>query len=433
VYLQKTCPEHGDFRVRIWQGEEPVYQTWARPKVPSCPTKCATEVNRGCPFDCGLCPEHRQHTCCVLLEVTQRCNLKCPVCFAAAGKDQEADPSMAVIEGWYRMLLASGGPYNIQLSGGEPTVRDDLPEIVALGRSLGFDFIQINTNGLRLATDGAYVKQLKAAGLSCVFLQFDGTNDVIYETLRGAPLLDIKLQAIRRCAEEKLGIVLVPTLAPGVNTGDIGNIIQFAIDAMPAVRGVHFQPVSYFGRYPQQPKDDSRLTIPELIREIEKQTAGKMKAANFHPPGGENAYCSFNATFVLMEDGELKTWNKGNQEKCCCQPVAKEGAAKAQAFVAKQWTMPQKLTKTVLPATGGIGRTKNRNAINVDSFDVFLERVQNYTLAISGMAFQDAWNLDLERLKECFIHVVSSDNKIIPFCAYNLTDRQGHTLYRGRR
>ncbi len=424
IYLDKTCPEHGHFRTRIWQGE-PAYHAWARPKPPSQPPVCATKEERGCPFDCGLCPEHRQHTCCVLLEVTQRCNLGCPVCFASS-RNKGDDPDISVIEGWYRMLLASGGPYNIQLSGGEPTMRDDLPRIIALGRSLGFNFMQLNTNGLRLAEDDTYVKSLKAAGLDCVFLQFDGTKDAIYEQMRGAPLLAKKMTAIRRCAEGGLGVVLTPTLAPGVNTDNIGAILQFAIDNMPAVRGVHFQPVSYFGRYPQPPADGSRLTIPEVIREIERQTGGRMKAADFHPPGGENAYCSFNGNFVLMPDGQLKSRGQAQGGKCCSSPVGNgAGAANARDFVARQWAAASGTGETACCAGTAGDATK-------DSFDEFLERITIYTLAVSGMAFQDAWSLDLERLKECFIHIVSQDGKLIPFCAYNLTSSRGQALYRGR-
>lgn len=423
VYLDKTCPEHGHFRTIIWRGD-PAYQSWSVPKLPSRPPICGTQVNQGCPFDCGLCPEHRQHTCCVLLEVTKRCNLDCPVCFAEACATDH-DPDLATIENWYQLLLDSGGPYNIQLSGGEPTMRDDLPEIVALGRKLGFSFIQLNTNGLRLAKDPDYVKKLKEAGLSCVFLQFDGTEDEIYEKLRGQGLFAEKQAAITNCAKEELGVVLVPTLVPGVNTQNIGMILQYAMERMPTVRGVHFQPISYFGRYPQAPSDEDRITIPEVIRKMVNQSHGKFKIRDFTPPMGENAYCSFHGNFVVMDNGEVKSWTKASAG--CCQPqIAADGAKKAQAFVAKHWATPQRGEKQK--------KTDERsNNMNVHSLDAFLDRVENYSFCISGMAFQDVWNLDLERLRECFIHVVSPDQRIIPFCAYNLTDKQGKPLYRTLR
>ena len=155
-----------------------------------------------------------------------------------------------MVRSWYEALLASGHPSNIQLSGGEPTLRDDLPEIVALGRAMGFRFIQLNTNGLRLARDPSFVERLKEAGLASVFLQFDGTHDEIYRALRGGPLLEAKLKAIHHCEQQELGVILVPTLVPRINTNDIGTIIRFALENIRVVRGVHFQPVSYFGRYP---------------------------------------------------------------------------------------------------------------------------------------------------------------------------------------
>ena len=128
-----------------------------RPKTPSFPKNPFTEIKQGCPYDCGLCPDHRQQSCCVLLEVTQRCDLRCPVCFADAAHNPSPDLSLSEIGVWYERLLAAGGPFNIQLSGGEPCVRDDLPEIIRLGRSHGFTFFQLNTNGLRLARDAAYL------------------------------------------------------------------------------------------------------------------------------------------------------------------------------------------------------------------------------------------------------------------------------------
>lgn len=265
VYLVKRCETHGTFEVIVWRGE-PAHSAWVRPKTPTAPEHPLTPVEQGCPFDCGLCPEHRQQTCTALLEVTQRCNLHCAFCFAAqfdgaAETGQVSpDPDLATLEGWYRGLLRASGPCNVQLSGGEPTLRDDLPAIVALGRELGFDFIQVNTNGLRFAHDPDYVAALKTAGLASVFLQFDGAEDTIYRRLRGRPLLAEKEAALAACAAHGLGVILVPTLVPGVNVHAIGDIVRFGLAHAPTVRGVHFQPVSYFGRYPTPPTDEDRIT-----------------------------------------------------------------------------------------------------------------------------------------------------------------------------
>ena len=425
VYLEKNCELHGHFCTAIWRGT-PAYEQWAVAKQPTHPPVCDKKVEKGCPFDCGLCPDHRQQSCCVLLELTDRCNLGCPICFAKSGESGD-DPSLSVIEGWLRKLLASGGPFNIQLSGGEPTLREDLPEIISMGRALGFEFFQLNTNGLRLAAEPDYAQKLKKAGLSCVFLQFDGTSDRIYEKIRGKAILAEKVAAIGRCGEQGLGVVLVPTLVPGVNTDCIGEIIQWGLKQSPVVRGVHFQPISYFGRYPQAPGDADRFTLPELMRAIELQTDGMMKANDFRPPGGENAYCSFHGNYVILPDGKLLVLTAENS-RGCCQPAGGMGGAKqAQDFVAKRWTLPDKKVGAVSSIAAC-----DCPGVNVGSLDLFLDRVERHSFCVSAMGFQDAWTLDLDRLRECLIHVVSPSGSLVPFCAYNLTSQSGQGLYRRR-
>ena len=420
IYLVKTCPQHGRFSTIIWRGLAS-YTRWGaatHAKVPA--PVCETPVARGCPFDCGLCPEHRQHSCCVLLEVTQRCNLRCPVCFAAAGA-QHADPDLAEIRQWLTLLQAHGSALNIQLSGGEPTVRNDLPQIVALVRSMGFDFVQINTNGIRLAKDAAYAKRLADAGLDCVFLQFDGLSDASYRQIRGIDLVARKQAAIERCRDLGLGVVLVPTLVPGVNIEEIGAIIDFAAQNTPCVRAVHFQPISYFGRYPSAPRDSDRITLPEVMGEIERQTAGRVLASSFNPGSAENAYCSFNGSFYV--DAAQQIHPTQSRASCGCGAPPKAADARdavkhARQVVAAQWVRPaQPSPSTCCPG------------VSVVSFDTFLAE-RRRSLSISGMAFQDAWTLDLERLRDCFIHVVSPDQRVIPFCAYNLSAASGQTLYR---
>ena len=182
VWLERTCPEHGQVVALIWRGP-PDYDEWrAAGSGPSCGDPAE---NPDCPTACGLCASHVRQTCCVLLEVTARCDLECPICFASARQRSAPDPSIDEIEGWFRRVLERAPGGNVQLSGGEPTVRDDLPQVVALGRSLGVSFLQLNTNGLRLATDDGYAQTLAAAGLQTVFLQFDGVDDAAYLALRG--------------------------------------------------------------------------------------------------------------------------------------------------------------------------------------------------------------------------------------------------------
>jgi 7,8-dihydro-6-hydroxymethylpterin dimethyltransferase len=416
--LRKECPEHGWFQAVIWRGR-PDYHSWQRPKTPARPRLPRVDCAAGCPRDCGLCPEHRQHTCTALIEVTRRCDLHCTYCFADGGNDRLSDPDLAEILQSYLQLLRASGPCNIQLSGGEPTLRDDLPEIVSLGRALGFEFIQVNTNGLRLARDPGYAGVLKQAGVASVFLQFDGLEDAVYEKLRGRPLLQEKQRAVEHCVRHGLAVILVPTLVPGVNDRQIGAILDFGLQHSPTVRGVHFQPVSYFGRIPAAPNDEMRITIPEILQEIEAQTQGSIRLENFKPPGCENAYCSFHGNFVLLEDGELLPITR--HTPCCTPEAAEVGAQKARRFVSRSWALPP--IKEIEPAAGAA-------TPSLGGWDRVLERARAHTFCISGMAFQDAWNLDLERLKDCCIHVARPDGRLIPFCAYNLTDSHGRALYR---
>jgi hypothetical protein len=435
VFLVKRCPEHGEFRTVIWRGLAS-YRRWLeRGSRAATPPVAETAVHQGCPYDCGLCPDHRQHSCCVLLEVTQRCNLRCPVCFAGAGANDSAgsDPSLDEIDAWIECLRAHGSTVNIQLSGGEPTMRDDLPAIIRRIRAQGFSFIQVNSNGLRLARETGYAAQLADAGLDCVFLQFDGVTDAAYQRIRGARLFKTKQQAILNCAEAGLAVVLVPTLVPGVNVGEIGAIVDFALARVPAVRAVHFQPISYFGRYPQAPTDHQRITLPEVMAEIERQTGGRVRVCDFGPGTSEHALCSFVGKFEIDGAGRMRSARRASaccgtaldgiaedsESGCGCGKPAADNAPQSRRIVAMRWAANARQA-TLADSPPGV---------DVSSFDAFLA-ARGHTLSISGMAFQDAWTLDLERLRECFIHVVSPDRRVIPFCAYNLTAMSGESLYR---
>ena len=431
VQLVKTCPEHGEFRTVIWNGR-PSLREWQRPKTPVLLRPFLQETLRGCPFDCGLCREHRQRSCTVLLEVTRRCNLHCAVCFAGSHPGDAVDPGLEEIRGWYQRALSMASGSNIQLSGGEPTVRDDLPEIVAAGRKIGFGFIQLNTNGIRLATDTGYMKALKDAGLASVFLQFDGTDDAVHLKLRGRGLADVKRRAIDACAGHGVGVVLVPTLVPGVNTHQIGSLLQLAIGLSPAVRGVHFQPVSYFGRYPQPINGASRITLPELMAAIEHQSAGMFKAADFRPPGCENAWCSFHADYIILPGGTARRLQASSPLSGCCTPIpAEEGALRTMAHVSRQWAGPNSGTAGPdSPTAGDPGCVSDSPSGGPMRLDDFLDRARSHTFTVSAMAFQDVWTIDLERLRDCCIHVLDPRRGLVPFCAYNVTAVDGRALYR---
>ena len=437
VFLVKECGDHGSFRTVIWRGE-PSMAEWRRPKDPVHPDLCYGTVEKGCPFDCGLCNAHEQLPCSVLLEVTDRCNLHCAVCFADSGRGEAEDPSLENISWLLERAMAAAGPCNLQLSGGEPTLRDDLPEIVEVARRIGYSFIQVNTNGLRLASDKVYGRRLQAVGLSSVFLQFDGVDDEIYRSLRGRALLDQKLRAVKNCGETGLGVVLVPTLVRGVNTGSVGAIVRQALQLAPTVRGIHFQPVSYFGRFPEQSGDEGRFTLPELMRCLEEQTGGLVKVTDFSPPGCEHAHCSFHATYMHSAEGGLRPIGAAKGDSCYSADIGTGGVRRTVETVSRRWTLPSAAPFISRPplseetsCCGGSSPDVTRVEGLLD-LDVFLQEIATRSFTISAMAFQDADNLDLERLRGCCISVISPDGMLVPFCAYNLTSREGKGLYRRR-
>ncbi|HWR03726.1 MAG TPA: radical SAM protein [Humidesulfovibrio sp.] len=418
VWLTRVCPEHGPCEAVIWRGA-PEFASWRRPKTPSTPPSLQTNPDQGCPFDCGLCAEHGQHTCTAVLEVTARCNLRCPVCYASAGETHAPDPPLNALAERLRLLRRDAGACNLQLSGGEPTLREDLPQLIALARPLGFGLVQLNTNGLRLGAEPGYAETLASAGLQSVFLQFDG-SDAASQVLRGRPLQQAKLDALDACARAGLGVVLVPTLLRGVNDQLLGDILRLALSRAPTVRGVHFQPAATFGRFAPEQSEERRLTLPEVLSLLVEQSQGQLRAQDFHPPCCEHERCSFSARFAV-QGGRLAPILEGG----CCEsgPLqAAEGARRAKASVAGQWAAaPQPF------AAQPLGNCNLKG----DDFERFLaERGAHKRFSISCMAFQDAASLDIERVRGCCIHTQAPDGRLIPFCLYNLTAADGTPLYR---
>ena len=207
VYLRKTCPQHGTFQTIVWRGA-PALGSWVRPKTPAYPRNPATAVERGCPFDCGLCPDHRQHTCTALLEVTQRCDLRCPVCFANAGGPAERDPQLTVIETWYQSLLQAGAVQRPVVGRRAVRARRSTGDRGA-GPLLGFRFIQVNTNGLH---DILLPGTAQKGGSSC-FLQFDGPTTRSISPVR--PAFWSRNGGRRGLLQVGIGVILVPTPVPG--------------------------------------------------------------------------------------------------------------------------------------------------------------------------------------------------------------------------
>ena len=390
VYLLKACPEHGDFQVPVWRGKLD-FQSWCIDADP-----LSELQGLHCPENCGICPEHDNGSCCVLLEVTKRCNLHCRFCFADGGREEQ-DPHLSLLKDSVRDIVRQCGHPLLQISGGEPTMRNDLPELVRFAKESGCSYVQLNTNGIRLAQDPIYVQALKDAGLDIVFLQFDGTTDQIYRNLRGQPLLSLKMEAIRNCSTQGIGVTLVPTVVTGVNDQNLGDLIRLAQSLVPGVRGIHFQPVSYFGRYGKSPRDKDRYTLDQLMADIHQQSGIPMES--FQPSRCDHPRCGFHACFLIEKDGSLKSLGTHSAGKRGCAKDNRE-------YVARHWIRP--------PAEPAPDLSREMD------FDTFLYRIRQESLTLSAMACQDAMNLTIERLHRCSLHVYQ-DGSVKPFCASYLT------------
>ena len=394
ILLEKSCPEHGDYRVPVWQGRLD-WESWLLGTPP-----LAADAGLRCPGSCGLCPEHEIGSCCVLLEVTERCNLCCRFCFARGGEGAR-EPGLDELKDAIREIVRQCGSPLLQLSGGEPTLRDDLAELVRFAKEAGCSYVQLNTNGLRLAREPAYARRLAEAGLDIVFLQFDGTREEIYETLRGAPLLELKKEAIRVCGEARIGVTLVPTVVRGVNDDDLGGIVSFACARAPAVRGVHFQPVSYFGRYPGKPEEAERYTLDRLMADLGEQAGIPLES--FMPSRCDHPLCGFHASFLIEPQGALRPLSS------IAHSAHSRGCEKDnREYVARHWRCAPEEPRPAGLSSDGM------------DFDAFLYRLRHESMTLSAMAFQDAMNLNIERLHRCSLHVYDR-GRIKPFCAKYLT------------
>lgn len=422
IYLTKTCPEHGNQKVLIWS-DASTYRDWTKNSSYAPKYSDGAEVNKGCPFDCGYCSDHRGTSCTAVIEVTQKCNMKCNVCFASADHTG-TDLSIEKIKEMINYTADTQGFCSLQLSGGECTLREDLPDIVKYAKGIGFKHIQINTNGIRISNDLDYTKKLKEAGADLIYLGFDGVTDDIYRKVRNKEMLQIKKACIENCKIAGIGVMLVPVIIKDINDTQVGKIIEFAKAYIPTIKGVHFQPASQFGRYEvSDAVSENRYTIPDLLADLKTQTDGEICPCQVLPRKKMSAYCSFSSAYYLDENNKLVPLTKreeGNSlpvvSSCCSTKDSKMHtfARKTNDFTERFWKQ-----NTANP--------KNKET----KLGKFNNRLNEYSFVVSAMPFQDVWNVDLDRIRSCCVSVIDESLKTIPLCLYYLTDINGNKLYRG--
>ncbi len=375
---------------------------------------------------------------------TQGCNFTCPYCHNPHLVRFFGLP-VSETEVWEFLRKRRGLLDGLVISGGEPTLHPDLPELVRAARAL-FPAVQLNSNGLLLAERPGLAEALAKAGLSWVFLQFDGTKDAIFTALRGRPLLRQKLAAIEACKRAGLAVVLVPTVAAGINEHNLGDLLRLAISHSPTVRGLHLQPMTGSGRN-RLANEAEPLTLPEVLQAICAQSKGLMRPEHAAPPGCEHERCSFHCRYRLTSSGALLPLR--GESPCCGMPDAGPDTAPPAQSSSRQ-ALP--LGRTEQPLNQPLHQEDSafagmRRAVDTilrvwqpaqqgeasgpgDAFDAFIRKARGEMFSITCMAFQDARSVDLERLKGCCVHVYAPPARLIPFCAYNLTSLDGRPLHR---
>lgn len=436
VYFRKSCPTHGVREDFVCSDV-----TWfdrAGPVTPGkLPRRFGTAVQRGCPYDCGLCTEHEQHTCIALLEITDNCNLTCPMCFAGSAPGRSHVSLPRCLSAIDRLVQVEGRPEVLQLSGGEPTIHPQFLSILAYACEQPIDVVMLNTNGVRLAKDRRFLDAVAAHRDRVeVYLQFDGLGDRQHELLRGQSLFQTKLHAIDALAEVGLKCTLVCTLQQDVNEDQVGELIRFAA-MRPHVTGVSFQPATYTGRYFLPEQLERRITFPDVVHAAETQTHGILAADDFlplpcaHPNAHTLAYLYRDGTQLiplnrfleieqnldLLANGIVFTRQRAKQligeliSRSCCGSGDCCGDLSATA-----------------PATSIIGSSDSLEAVADSFFRKALQGQlqQSDLLRITITTFMDAYNFDLRQLMKSCVHHLLPTGHLIPFSAYNVLYRDGH-------
>ncbi|MEM1635376.1 MAG: radical SAM protein [Thermosphaera sp.] len=454
VYIRRVCPEHGEIE-ELYYGDVAFYKKVTSWYEEGRGTRhIYTPVKTLCPFNCGLCPMHKNHTALINMVVTNRCDLSCWYCFffaEAAGYVYE--PSLEQIREMVRNIKKQGVTVAIQLTGGEPLLREDLVDIVKLLREEGVRHIQLNTNGIKFARlymeDPAkaieYARTLRSNGVNTVYLSFDGVSPTVnWKNHWEVPYI---FEVFRKAGITS--VVLVPTVIKGVNTHELGAIVKFAGRNMDIVRAVNFQPVSLTGYMKKHEREKYRITIPEVVKLLEEQTNGEIHSNAWFPVN----VSALLSRFIEGFSGEFK-FEMSNHPICGVGTyvyVERRGNnirfTPITDFVDIEGLLDYLRDKWEDLVTGSSRITTGlrllyslRKFINQEKapegFDLYkllfnivvkrsyeaLGELHYKLLFIGQMHFMDLYNYDIQRVQRCNIHYSTPDGRLIPFCAFNIFD-----------
>jgi 7,8-dihydro-6-hydroxymethylpterin dimethyltransferase len=422
VLMLKRCPEHGNERVLLADDVE--YYRKCREgfiKPPEMPLVYNTPTKWGCPYDCGLCTDHEQHSCLTLVEVTDACNLRCPTCYAGSGPERKGYRSLEHVEAMLDSVVRSEGePDIVQVSGGEPTLHPQFFDILDAAKRRPIKHLMVNTNGVRIAQDEAFVERLATymPGFE-VYLQFDSLEEAPLRDLRGADLRDIRRKALEHLNRYDISTNLVVVVKKGLNDGELGRIIDFALQ-QPCVRGITFQPVQHAGRTDGFDAARDRLTLTEVRRRILEQSdvfrAEDLIPVPCHPDSLAMAYAlkvpdpeSPSHPTVVPLTGLLdpKVLIEGRRNTIVYE---KDEHVKQAVF---------KLFSTSHSPESGV-RSLKELLCCLPQAQVPEGLGYRNLFRIVIMQFIDAHSFDVRSMKKACVTIVHPDGRLIPFDTYNL-------------
>jgi 7,8-dihydro-6-hydroxymethylpterin dimethyltransferase len=415
VFMLKRCPQHGHERVLI--ADDVDYYRRCREvfiKPPEMPLVYNTPVKWGCPYDCGLCSDHEQHSCLTLVEICDYCNLRCPVCYAASGPERQQFRDLKQIEKMLDAVVRNEGhPDVVQLSGGEPTMHPDFFAIVEMAKARPIRHLMVNTNGVRIAQEEDFAARLAEFKEDFeVYLQFDSFERGPLMQLRGADLRRIRLDALERLNRHNISTNLVVTLKKGLNDHEIGKTIDFAL-AQPCVRGVTFQPIQDAGRLENFDPATDRLTLTEVRRKILEQTNV------FHPEDVIPVPCHPDSLAMAYA---LKLGGKVTPLTSMIPPeILINGAANTILYEQENVVRDNlfKLFATNHSPRSGAGSLRELLCCLPKIFVPDSISYENVFRVII-MQFIDAHSFDVRSVKKTCVHLVHPDGRLIPFDTYNL-------------
>jgi uncharacterized radical SAM superfamily Fe-S cluster-containing enzyme len=422
VYFRKRCPEHGTFEDFVCS-DVAYYDRHEFSQPARLPRAHGTRPKKGCPFDCGLCPEHEQHTCIALVEITSNCNLKCPMCFAESGPGGQHLDFETYTQMVDRYVHLEGIPDVLQISGGEPTLHPDLPRMVRYAYEQPIQVVMINTNGIRLAKDPALAETLAPMRDKLeVYLQFDGVEESSSAALRGEDLLATKLAALEVLRRHDLRCTLVCTVDHNTNLHELGAVVQFGLER-PWVRGVSFQLATYCGRHLDPGDLEKRATMPDVVRGIVRQTHGLVAESDFYPLPCAHPNCHL-MCYLYRGGPRPVPINRIVDVRKHMDLIANSviyTPARARQLVARY-----------LEGAGGCGCGPGGCGPADPSLDEFVVKALAEKLSgaevfrITLTAFLDVHNFDTRRVMKCCLAHLLPSGHMVPFCAYNTLYRDGH-------